>query len=111
MSKAFSASERDTPNEEIAMNLPEPPAVARYFFTSSLNAIVYFQNASMSDPKVCARFAVGKIHVEHIGLGDSFEPIGQFSRAVGRAKPLAVLPTYLICFIEASHIFPRHPQP
>jgi hypothetical protein len=65
----------------------------------------------MSDPKVRARFAVRKIHIEHIGLGDSFERIGQFSRAMHRAKPFAALSAYLICFIKTSHLFPRHPQP
>jgi hypothetical protein len=65
----------------------------------------------MSDPKVRARFTVRKIHIEHIGLGDSFERVRQFSRAVRRAEPFAALSEYLICFIETSHLFPRHPKP
>src|SRR4029077_8694847 len=65
----------------------------------------------MSDPKVRSPFAVRKIHIEHISLGDSLEHIGQFSRAMRRAKPFAALSAYLICFIKTSHLFPRHPQP
>src|ERR1700690_291000 len=66
---------------------------------------------SVSDPDVRARFAVRKIHVEHIRLGDLLKRRSQFLRSVLRAKPFTGGFVDFLHFVEAAYLFTRDPEP
>src|ERR1700730_12681417 len=111
MPKTRSVSSGESPKAARASGFPKPPASCRYFSTTSRKLISTHFISTRLDPKIGARFAVGYVDVEQIGLRGESEALQQFLSAVHRAKRLRVRQGDARDVVQAGHFLTRNPQP
>src|SRR5271170_1417068 len=103
MLKTSSISSRVNPSDERATSCPYPPDAARYFSITSFSCTL--------DPDIGTCFSIRQIHERHARLVNLLKSPAQLSRAVRRAKHLALRIANTLHFVEAPNLLGRKPEP